>query len=107
MLLPMNRAETTFQGQVFSPLSGLPAEVASGPNSADATLLFVHYGMAGLYGFVSDRIVAALELHSDVDVEDEDPENLLDLARIPGAFALQVDKGREGINTYGFAPALE
>ena len=86
---------------IHSPFTGLPAEDESGPNEADPTLLFTHYGMVGDYGWVSPRWSAVLP-----DAEDAEtyPTALAESLNIDGGFILVVDTDWNGINCYGFAP---
>ena len=85
---------------VHSPFSGLPADGEDGPNENDRTLLFVNYGDAGMYAYISERVRALLP-----DVEDTDPEELVAQLAIKNAVFFVVDTGWNGINTYAFAPA--
>jgi hypothetical protein len=87
-------------GQIFSPFSGHPSDGENGPNVEDASLLFVFYGDASSFAFVSVRIQELI--HADVaSLEIKDLANLLE---IEGGLILEVDTDWNGINYYGFAP---
>lgn len=92
----------TYLGQVYSPLSGLPAEVDDdGANQSDPTLLFVYYGMAGEWDYVSPRFPDEVTRIIDNLAPDEVADNL----EIDGAIMLVVNTDWGGVNYYAFAPA--
>lgn len=97
--MPLREVRTKFEATIFSPFSGLPAETDSGVNQADNTLLFVHYGGAGEFGFISDRLIGILGGAAELSLEE-----LKDALNIEGAFVLTVDSGWNGVNSYCFAP---
>ena len=99
--MPLPVAKVHCLEQIFSPFSGLPADGDDGCNEKDSTLLFVYYGNAGLYAYVSERLQALV----DGDVEDMDIEVLHSIASVDGGLVLEVDTDHNGINFYGFAPA--
>jgi len=87
--------------QVFSPFSGLPADGEGGPNEKDPTLLFVYYGNAGDYAYISNRLQNLV----DGNVESIDIGMLHSALSIDGGLILEVDTDWNGVNFYGFAPA--
>ena len=93
------RLSFAYEGRIFSPFTGAPAETQDGPNEKDASLLFVYYGNAG-YGYVSKRLKDAVT----GDVEDMEPTELAARSNLPAAIVLEVDAGWNGTNYYGFAP---
>ena len=99
--MPAHEVEAKFEAQVFSPYSGLPADGEDGVNETDSTLLFVYYGDAGLFAFISDRLTNILEV-SEEEVTIEDIQKAI--MKLNGAFVLKVDTGWNGANSYGFAP---
>lgn len=90
---------------IYSPFTGQPAdsEETDGPNVSDPSLCFIHYGDAGLFGYVSERILAAAKVAGIENVEDLDPEDLLESIEIPNSVTLKVDTGFNGTNYYCFA----
>jgi hypothetical protein len=89
--------------QIHSPFSGV---VADGEElGSDDTLLFVHYGDAGEYGHLSERAKQAAAAAGLSDSEGLSPEEVLAAIDVPGAFALRIDTGWNGVNMYAFAPA--
>jgi hypothetical protein len=98
MALPT--AQFRYLEAIYSPLSGLPAEVEDEPNEDDPTLLFAYYGDAGLYAYTSPRLLDVL----DDDGEETDPLNLVEGLQIDGGLVLIVDTDWSGVNYYGFAP---
>jgi|SRR6185312_4917410 len=99
--MPLPTIEFSYLGTVYSPFSGLPADSEDGPNEADSTLLFVYYGDAGEWAYISPRLANDLP-------EDADEVGAVDLAetlQIEGGLLMVVDTDWNGINYYGFAPA--
>lgn len=86
--------------QIYSPFSGLPVDGKDGPNESDPTLLFVFYGDAAIYAYVSSR----LQNVSDGDVEEIEIEKLSSTLSVDGGLILKVDTDWNGVNYYGFAP---
>ena len=100
MSLPV--VEFRYSGQVHSPFSGQPAEVNDkGANEADPTLLFVYYGMAAGWSYVSPRLPAEVTRF----VDNIEPEDLAESLDVEGAVVFVVDADWNGVNYYGFAPA--
>lgn len=93
-----------YEGRIHSPFTGQPAETEDGPNEADPSLLFVHYGNVGEYAYISPRLEEVLKEQLS---EDTDPEELAGLVDLQGALVVRVDEGWNGVNHYGFAPAEE
>jgi len=98
--MPLSTVEFGYLGTVYSPLSGLPADLEDGPNEDDPTLLFAYYGDAGLYAYISQRLLDVL----DDDVEETDPLDLGQGLQIDGGLMFIVDTDWNGVNYYGFAP---
>jgi hypothetical protein len=89
--------------QIHSPFSGMAADGEE--LTGDDTLLFVHYGDAGEYGHLSERAKQEAAAAGLSDPEGSSPEEVLAAIDLPGAFALRVDTGWNGVNIYAFAPA--
>lgn len=88
--------------QIHSPFSGLPAEVPEGgPNEADATLLFVYYGNAADFSYISAHVKSQLPENAVCN----SPDQLADILSFDGGLVLEVDTDWNGVNWYGFAPA--
>ena len=99
--MPLSTLELRYLGQVHSPFSGLPAELnEERPNEEDPTLLFVYYGMAGDWDYVSARFPSELTRFIDNLGPTEMAEGLV----IDGGILMVVDTDWNGINYYGFAP---
>ena len=98
MALSVGRIKS--ENQIYSPFSGLPAHGEDGPNEEDPTLLFVYYGDAGLYGYVSEHLQSII----GNDVEETLVEDMHSVVSDDGGFILEVDAGWNGVNTYGFKP---
>jgi len=98
--MPLPVASIHCLEQIFSPFSGLPAEKEEEPNEKDPTLLFIYYGDAAIYAYVSKRVHAIV----DGDVEDLEIEELTKAISIDGGLMLEVDTDWNGVNFYGFAP---
>lgn len=91
---------------VCSPFTDQPAEIEDRPNEADPSLLFIYYGSAGIYAYVSEYLKehpSLLDIGSpdDLDIEPEDLARRID---IDGASVYEVDCGWNGVNFYGFRP---
>lgn len=99
--MPLPTVELNYLGQIYSPFSGLPAELnEEGPNEQDPTLLFVYYGMAGDWDYVSPRFPNELTRF----VDNLGPREMAEGLDIAGGILLVVDTDWNGINYYGFAP---
>ena len=100
---PLTKIKVAFEGEtVFSPFSGKPAFKGSDYNAKDPTLLLVHTGDAGSYGYVCERLLAGRDLD---DVERKSPAALCKEAGVSNVVLLEIDAGWNGIDTYAFAPA--
>jgi hypothetical protein len=97
--------EIRYVEPVYSPFTGQRAdgEETDGPNVADPSLCFVYYGNAHLFGYVAERVLAAAKAAGIEDVEDLNPEDLLESIKIPNSVTLKVDTGFNGTNYYCFA----
>ncbi len=100
--MPIPIVRVHCRDQIFSPYSGLPADGKDGPNKKDITLLFVYYSDPGIYAYVSQRFRYSL----NEDIEYLDAENLHTSTDIDGGLILEVETDRNGVNYYGFAPAI-
>lgn len=98
--MPLPTVEIAYLGMIHSPFSGQPAEPDDEPNEKDPTLLFAYYGDAGVYGYISPRLLNVLE----DDGEETDPVNLAQGLQIDGGLVMRVDTDWNGVNYYGFAP---
>jgi hypothetical protein len=99
--MPMSTIEIGYLGQVFSPFSGQPTELNDeGPNQTDPTLLFVYYGMAGAWDYMSPRFPTEVTRF----VDNVEPAELAESLDVDGAVMFVVDTDWNGINYYGFAP---
>ena len=92
---------------IYSPFSGQRVDGPNGINDNDPTVLFVHYGNAGEYGFLSDQLREALTVAGVGKVEDLSPDEIGEKLDVDSAFVLVVDAGWNGVNTYGFAHASD
>jgi hypothetical protein len=100
--MPLPTVEFAYEGTIYSPFSGLPADSEEeGPNENDPTLLFTYYGGASTYGYVSPRLANILE----DEWEDEHPLDIAPGLHIEGGLIVSVDASWNGVNCYGFAPA--
>ena len=90
--------------QVYCPFTGKPIHGDDGVN-AIRSLLFVYYGDAGDYGYVSHALVTmltGLEIECGADDVPLSPEELAKKLNVDRAFILEIDAGWNGINSYGF-----
>jgi hypothetical protein len=94
---------TRYEGRVYSPFTGKPAESDDGPNIGEESLLFIYIGGAGEYSLISERLAQSLSGKPD----ELEPQELAEKIGIEGAFILEVDAGWNGVNSYGFAPPQE
>jgi hypothetical protein len=97
--------------EIYCPFSGQRVvDKDSGDISELPTLLFVHYGMAAMYAYVSSEF-AAIVREAGAEVEDghpvDSPEELAAKLTLPNAFFLVHDNGWNGINVYGFVVPFE
>ena len=98
--MPLPTVKFAYLETIHSPFSGLPAEVDDEPNQKDPTLLFAYHGDAGLYAYISPRLLDVLE----DDGEETDPLELAHGLQIDGGLIFIVDTDWNGLNYYGFAP---
>lgn len=101
--MPLPITNVHYLGTVHSPFSGQAADTEDGSNTSDTTLLFVHYGDATIWDYISPRVLDQLPDDAG-DPEDLDPEGLAALLDIDGGMVMVVDTDRNGVNHYGFAP---
>lgn len=102
--MAITKVSVKYVGQsVFSPFTGAVADGPDGPNENDPSLLFVHYGNAGLYAYISKTVIDHLHGEDTADIEGLTPDELIDQLSLPNAFALEVDTSRDGTKYYGFA----
>ncbi|WP_417517887.1 hypothetical protein [Marinobacter sp.] len=85
---------------LYSPFSGDSALIGDEANSSDDTLLFIYYGNANAFAYVSDRLLRAIGKSED-ELEIED---LLDDARLDDTVVFEADDEWNGLNYFGFAP---
>ena len=100
MSIPSVRVSAT--GEIYSPFSGLAVDGETVDQGNDATVLFVYFGGAPVWGYVSHRVTALL---GGKDVEELAPQEVSAQLSLTGAFVLEVDSGWNGVNYYCFAPA--
>ncbi|MGW4018291.1 hypothetical protein ACWECW_18520 [Rhodococcus ruber] len=92
-----------YLGTVYSPFSGQATETDDGSNTADPTLLFIYYGDAAIWDYISPRVIEQVPGDSG-DPEELGPDELAALLQIDGAMVMVVDTDWNGVNYYGFAP---
>ena len=104
--MALQRVRTQFEGEfVYSPFTGSRADSVDEGEVPDSSVLFVYYGDAGLYAHMSEAVRDNLRSRGfSQDPEEVSPGDLIEALEIPGAIALEVDAGWNGVNTYGFAP---
>ena len=101
--MPLPTIEISYLNQIYSPFSGLPAETDDSANEADSTLLFIYYGNASIWDYVSPRLTPGLV--EDQDELELDPFDLAKILEAQGGLVMVVDTDWNGVNYYGFAPA--
>jgi hypothetical protein len=92
-------------GQIYCPFSGEPVD-KDGEINPLPSLLFVHYGDAGLYAYSSPcflELVRQAGLECEGEVPSDPPETIAPAIETTNAFVLEVDTGWNGVNAYGFA----
>ena len=95
--------------QVFCPFTGRAVHSDHGVDALP-TLLFVYYGNAGEYGYVSDalvRMLTDLNIKCSSDDIPVTPEELAQKLNSDRAFILELDAGWNGVNSYGFIVSSE
>lgn len=85
---------------LYSPFSGDSALIGDEANSDDNTLLFIYYGAANTFAYISERLLKAIGKSED-EIELED---LLDNARLDDTVVFEADDDWNGLNYFGFAP---
>jgi hypothetical protein len=60
-----------------------------------------------LFGYISTRLHEALGTKDENDLEATEPKEIANKLTIDGALILEVDAGWNGIDYYGFAPAVD
>lgn len=98
--MPLPLVQVHCLTQIFSPFSGLPADGDKGPNQQDDTLLFVYYGDATQFAYVSSAVLDAVK----ADPDELEVEDLQEALSMKGGFIMEVDTDWNGVNYYGFAP---
>jgi len=90
--------------QVYCPFTGRAIHGDDGVNPLPS-LLFVYYGGAGDYGYISEPLVKLLkDLGIECSTDDVSlaPEELAEKLDSDRAFILEIDAGWNGVNSYGF-----
>lgn len=85
---------------LYSPFSGDSALIGDDANSDDNTLLFIYYGGANTFAYVSERLLKAIGKSED-ELELED---LLDDTQLDDTAVFEADDSWNGLNYFGFAP---
>ncbi|MFD5808200.1 hypothetical protein [Rhodococcus aetherivorans] len=98
--MPLPEIKFNYIGTIHSPFSGEAAETEDGPNDGDQTLLFVYYGDATVWDYISPRLADQLPDNA----EDLEPDELVELIEIESGLVMVVDTDWNGVNYYGFAP---
>jgi len=104
MPLTVARVEAELD-QVYCPFSGKAIQDDDGEIAKLPSLLFVYYGNAGLYAYVSEQFLGFVK-EANLECEDglpaDGPEEIAPKLDVKTAFLLEVDAGRNGVNAYGF-----
>jgi hypothetical protein len=97
----MNHVAIKFEGQIFSPFTGMPSETEDGPNEDDQSLLFVHYGDASEFGYLNTQ---AEEIVEELDDEEDgvDPVDVFKRLADADSILIEVDSGWNGVNLYAY-----
>jgi len=93
-----------YQDQIYSPFSGQPADGEDGPNERDTTLLFIFYGDAGEYAYISEQFRREANIKGIGEIDEVEPETLAKQVPIENSMLLKVNAAWNGINWYCFAP---
>ena len=102
--MPVPSLRFGYEGTVYSPFTGQPAESEEhGPNENDPSLMFAYHGDGGAYGHVSPRLAGRLP----EDWEELEPLELAEQLEFENLLVLVVDAGWNGVNYYGYAPLDE
>jgi len=87
------------ESEIYSPYTDQIVVDKDGEiNEGEGSLLFVYYGMAGGYAYISEKLKELI----DEDIENIDIEGLTSKITINEGTLLEVDCGWNGINYYGF-----
>jgi hypothetical protein len=103
--MPDAHFRTTYEGPIYSPFSGQPAEDEEGPNFEDETLQWIYCGDAGSSPHVGSAVLMALGVGDESEASDLGVEVMLKAAKKAGCLILEVDMGWNGVNLYGFRPS--
>ena len=90
--------------QVYCPFTGKPVHGDDGVSPMDS-LLFVYYGDAAEYAYVSEALVLLLEQAGTEASTDEiglEPGEVAGKLDLKSCFVLNVDGGWNGVNSYCF-----
>ncbi len=96
--------------QVYCPFTGQAVYGDEGVIKDLPSLLFVYGGNAGLYGHISDALVAMVkELNIECSTDDVplSPEELAQKLDSDRALILEIDAGWNGVNSYGFVVPVD
>jgi hypothetical protein len=96
--------KVAYEGPVYSPFSGQPAEDEEGPNFEDETLQWIYCGDAGSSSHVGNTLLTALGNIGEDEASQIDFVVVMEAARKAGCLVLEVDTGWNGLNWYGFLP---
>ncbi len=86
---------------VYFPLYGKAATSSNGPNVRDPDLLFVYFGMAGDWGYVSKSVREAVEA-AGKKLDRLSPRAVCRLLDLPSAICLEVDTGWNGVDWFAW-----
>jgi len=103
MAIPVARVASELD-QVYCPFTGQSVHSEDGINSLPS-LLFVYYGNAGEYAYISDAVVSmlkTLDIECTIDDIPLKPEDLAQALESESAFVLEIDAGWNGIDSYAF-----
>ena len=107
MPIPKVRIETTYE-RIFSPFTGQPVETDDGLGHEPSTL-FVYYGDAGEYAYVSPDLVRAFN-QKGVECAEDDlpfaPDEVAEKLDLPACFMREIDSGWNGVNYYCFSASV-
>jgi hypothetical protein len=90
------------EGQlIYSPYTGnAPHDMEGEINENDPSLLYVYWGMAGDFGYISDKFREIIDQEIENDIDMWSLDNLLSNEE---GILFEVDCGRwNGVNFYGF-----
>ena len=96
--------KVAYDGTIYSPFSGQPADGEEGPNVEDETVQWIYYGNAATSAHVGGRVLAVLGNIGEDEASQIDFVVVMDAAKKAGCLVLEVDTGWNGLNWYGFVP---